>query len=75
VELELDVPGIHGKLLEYIVHSTRRKKWKAIISLHTSNLNREQPIFCFKVERLFGLEYIGAIDMQNLNSTQPFKIQ
>jgi molybdopterin-guanine dinucleotide biosynthesis protein A len=48
VELELDVPSIHGKLVEYIVHSTRRKKWGAIIYLHTSNLNREQPIFCFK---------------------------
>jgi hypothetical protein len=27
---ELDVLGVHGKLVKYLVHSSKRKKWKKI---------------------------------------------
>jgi hypothetical protein len=45
MELELDVLGVHGKLVKYIVHSSKRKNWKKHIFLHTSCLNSNRPIF------------------------------
>jgi hypothetical protein len=33
---ELDVLGVHGKLVKYVAHSSKRKSWKKIIFLHTS---------------------------------------
>jgi hypothetical protein len=35
-ELELGVPSIPGMLVKYVVHSTKRKKIKKLIYLHTS---------------------------------------
>jgi hypothetical protein len=35
-ESELDVLGVHGKLVKYVVHLSKRKNWKKIIFLHTS---------------------------------------
>jgi hypothetical protein len=29
-ESELDVLGVHGKLVKYVVHSSKRKNWKKI---------------------------------------------
>jgi hypothetical protein len=29
-ELELDVLGVHGKLVKYVVRSSKRKNWKKI---------------------------------------------
>jgi hypothetical protein len=47
-ESELDVLGVHGKLLEYVVHLSKRKNWKKKIYLHTSCPNSNQPIFGLK---------------------------
>jgi hypothetical protein len=33
---ELDVLGVHGKLVKYVVHLSKRKNWKKMIFLHTS---------------------------------------
>jgi hypothetical protein len=38
-ELELDMLGVHGKLVKYVVHSFKRKNWKKINFLHTSCSN------------------------------------
>jgi hypothetical protein len=35
-ELELDMLGVHGKLVKYVVHLSKRKNWKKINFLHTS---------------------------------------
>jgi hypothetical protein len=47
-ESELDVLGVHGKLVKYVVHSSKRKNWKKIIFLHTSCPNCNRPIFGLK---------------------------
>jgi hypothetical protein len=47
-ELELDVLGVHGKLVKYVVHLSKRKKRKKIIFLHTSCPNINRPVFGFK---------------------------
>jgi hypothetical protein len=31
MELELDVLGVHGKLVKYVVHSSKRKKIKKLL--------------------------------------------
>jgi hypothetical protein len=43
-KLELDVLGVHGKLVKYIVHLSK-KNWKKIIFLHTSCPNNNWPVF------------------------------
>jgi hypothetical protein len=45
---ELDVLGVHGKLAKYVVHSSKRKKIKKIIFLHTSCPNGNRPDFGLK---------------------------
>jgi hypothetical protein len=45
MELELDVLGVHGKLVKYVGHSSKRKNWKRINFLHTSCLNNNRSIF------------------------------
>jgi hypothetical protein len=47
-ELELDLLGVHGKLVKYVVHSSKRKNWKKIIFLHTSCPNSNRPFFGLK---------------------------
>jgi hypothetical protein len=47
-ESELGVLGVHGKLVKYIVHSSKRKNWKKIIFLHTSCPNSNRPFFGLK---------------------------
>jgi hypothetical protein len=47
-ELELDVLGVHGKLVKYGVHSSKRKKLKKNIFLHTSCPNSNRPVFGLK---------------------------
>jgi hypothetical protein len=47
-ESELDVLGVHRKLVRYVVHSSKRKNWKKIIFLHTSCPNSNQPVFGLK---------------------------
>jgi hypothetical protein len=44
-ELELGVLGVHGKLVKYVVHSSKRKNLKKIIFLHTSCPNSNRPVF------------------------------
>jgi hypothetical protein len=44
-ESELGVLGVHGKLLKYVVHSSKRKNWKKIIFLHRSCPNSNRPVF------------------------------
>jgi hypothetical protein len=45
---ELDVLGVHGKLVKYAVHSSKRKKWKKNIFLHTSCPNSNRLVFGLK---------------------------
>jgi hypothetical protein len=48
MESKFDVLGIVGKLVKYVVHLSKRKKFKKIISL---------PIWCAKKKQLvFGLK-------------------
>jgi hypothetical protein len=47
-ESELGVLGVHGKLVKYVVHSSRRKNWKKKKFLHTSCPNSNRPIFGLK---------------------------
>jgi hypothetical protein len=53
-ESELDVPGVHGKLMQYVVHSSKRKKIKKNIFLHISCPNNNRPVFGLK-------EFLGLI--------------
>jgi hypothetical protein len=46
MESELGVLGVHGKLVKYVVHSSKRKKWK--IFLHKSCPNSNRPVFGLK---------------------------
>jgi hypothetical protein len=52
---EFDVLGVHGKLVKYVDHSSRRKNWKKIIFLHTSCPNRKRPVLGLK--EFYGLAY------------------
>jgi hypothetical protein len=47
-ELELGMLGFHGKLVKYIVHSSKRKNWKKNVFLHTSCPNSNRPFFGLK---------------------------
>jgi hypothetical protein len=58
MESELDV---HGKLVKYVVHSSKRKNWKKIISFHTSCPNNNRPVFGLK-------EFYGLIQCGNNQS-------
>jgi hypothetical protein len=42
---ELDVLGVHGKLVKYVVHSSKRKNSNKNIFLHTSCPNSIRPVF------------------------------
>jgi hypothetical protein len=42
------VLGVHGKLVKYVVHSSKRKNWKKIIFLHTGCPNSNRPVFGLK---------------------------
>jgi hypothetical protein len=47
MESELDVLGVHRKLVKYVVHSSK-KKLKKNIFLHTSCPNSNRPVFDLK---------------------------
>jgi hypothetical protein len=47
-ESELGVLGVHRKLVKYVVHLSKRKKWKKIKILLTSCPNSNRPIFGLK---------------------------
>jgi hypothetical protein len=47
-ESELDVLGVHGKLVKYVIHSSKRKKFKKLKILHTSCPNSNRPVFGLK---------------------------
>jgi hypothetical protein len=47
-ESELDVLDIHGKLVKYVVHSSKRRNLKIKKILHTSCPNSNRPIFGLK---------------------------
>jgi hypothetical protein len=47
-ESELGVLGVHGKLVKYAVHSSKRKNWKNNTFLHTSYPNSNWPVFGLK---------------------------
>jgi hypothetical protein len=48
MESELNVLGVHRKLVKYIVHSSKRKNWKKFIFHHTSCPNSNPPVFGLK---------------------------
>jgi hypothetical protein len=48
MELELDVLGVHRKLVKYVVHLSKRKNWKKIIFLYTSCRNSNRLVFGLK---------------------------
>jgi hypothetical protein len=49
MELEFDMLGVLGKLVKYVVHSSKRKKLKRKKKkLHTSCPNNNRPVFGFK---------------------------
>jgi hypothetical protein len=47
-ELELDMLGVHRKLVKYVVHLSERKIWKKKEDLHTSYPNNNRPVFGLK---------------------------
>jgi hypothetical protein len=47
-ESEFDVFGVHGKLVKYVIHSSKRKFLKKFIFLHTSCPNSNRPFFGLK---------------------------
>jgi hypothetical protein len=47
-ELELDVLGVYGKLVKYVVHSSKRKKKIKKKFLHTSFPNTNPPVFALE---------------------------
>jgi hypothetical protein len=47
-ESELDVLGVLGKLVKYVVHSFKRKIWRKFIFLYTSCPNSNRPFFGLK---------------------------
>jgi hypothetical protein len=48
MELEVDMLSVHGKLVKYVVHSSRRKDDLKKIILHTSCPNSNRPVFGLK---------------------------
>jgi hypothetical protein len=58
-ESELNVLGVHGKLVKYVVHSSKRKNQKKIIFLHTSCPNSNRPVFGLK--EFYGLSELPKI--------------
>jgi hypothetical protein len=48
MESELDVLGVHGKLVKYVVHSSRKKIEKKVFFLHTSCPNSNLLVFGLK---------------------------
>jgi hypothetical protein len=48
MELELGVLGVHGKLVKYVVHSSKRKIIILFYFLHTSCPNSNRPVFGLK---------------------------
>jgi hypothetical protein len=53
-ELEFDVLGVHGKLVKYVVHSSKRKKLKIYFSSHM--LPKQQSI-SFWSQEIIGVKY------------------
>jgi hypothetical protein len=47
-ESEFDVLGVLGKLVKYIVRSSKRKNWKKMIFLQASCPNNNRLVFGFK---------------------------
>jgi hypothetical protein len=45
---ELGMLGVYGKLVKYLVHSSKRRNWKKIKNLHTSCPNNNRLVFCLK---------------------------
>jgi hypothetical protein len=45
---ELDVLGVHGNLVKYVVHLSERKNWKKFVFLHTSCPNNNRLVFGLK---------------------------
>jgi hypothetical protein len=48
MESELDVLGVHGKLVKYEIQSSRRKNKKKYVFLHTSCPNSNRLVFGLK---------------------------
>jgi hypothetical protein len=48
MESEFDVLGVQGKLVKYVVYSSKRKNWNKIIFLHTSCPNSNRLVFGLK---------------------------
>jgi hypothetical protein len=48
IESELDVLGVHEKVVKYVVHSSRRKNLKKVIFLHSSFPNSNRLVFGLK---------------------------
>jgi hypothetical protein len=51
----LGMLGVHGKLVKYVVHSSKRKNWKKIIFLHT--LPKQQST-SFWSQGILGVKYV-----------------
>jgi hypothetical protein len=67
-ESELDVLGVHGKLVKYVVHSCRRKIKKKIIFLHTSCPNSKRPVFGLK--EFYGLAYNVKFEYKKMHDNK-----
>jgi hypothetical protein len=48
MELKLDVLGVHGKLVKYVIHLFERKNWKQNIVLQRNSPNNNQLVLGFK---------------------------
>jgi hypothetical protein len=48
MESELGVLGVHGKLVKYVVHLSKRKIEFFFSFLHRSCPNNNRPVFGFK---------------------------
>jgi hypothetical protein len=48
MELKLDILGVPGKLVKYVVHSFKKELNFYLIFLHTSCPNCNRPVFGFK---------------------------
>jgi hypothetical protein len=67
-ESELDVLGIHGKLVKYVVHSSKRKNWEKFIFLHTSCQNSKRPVFGLK--EFYGLAYNVKFEYKKMHDNK-----
>ena len=47
-KLKLDMLGVYGKLVKYVVHLLKRKNYKKINFLYTSCPERNRPLFGLK---------------------------